>query len=473
MNRGRCRSAFGAAGAIATIAAGAGTAQAFTPPAGWQVAQRSAIVTVEPGVTHVQAIAIGGRGGGATGGLGALARGEFAASPGQRLVLRVGADGGLLRRTVPAGAVAAGAGGDASALGVCAPDHPLCSVLVFPRAIVAAGGGGTGAGNALLPGGAGGAAGAPGSAGAFTVFPVAVGAGGAAGVSGGGGAGGAAGVLPDGCTGISGPNGGSGGLVSGGIGGPASDPAREGGGGGDGHGGGGGGGASASCGADPAAGAGGGGGGASLVPAGGTIEVNPNPADTPLIAYTFVKEKIAPTVTVSAPADGARYVARTVVAAAYACADEVNGSGLESCTGTVAAGQPIDTAAAGTKTFTVTASDRAGNVTTTTVRYTVTAAPAPTVRGVRATSRAFRFTLSAAGQVTLRVERRRPGKRPRWAHVGTLRHKGVSGVNTVVHKGRVGRRTLAAGGYRVVIHATAVGRRSKSVTRTFTVRARR
>ena len=48
------------------------------------------------------------------------------------------------------------------------------------------------------------------------------------------------------------------------------------------------------------------------------------------------------------------------IRADFVCAD-TGGSRLASCTGTVAPGQSVDTAAAGTKTFTVTASDAAGN----------------------------------------------------------------------------------------------------------------
>ena len=49
-----------------------------------------------------------------------------------------------------------------------------------------------------------------------------------------------------------------------------------------------------------------------------------------------------------------------VVLADYACADEVGGSGIASCDGPVADGAPIDTSL-GTHTFTVNATDVAGN----------------------------------------------------------------------------------------------------------------
>lgn len=75
----------------------------------------------------------------------------------------------------------------------------------------------------------------------------------------------------------------------------------------------------------------------------------------------------APVITLSAPAGS--YQLGDVVAAAYACADEA--SGVATCTGTVGAGDAIDTTSVGTKSFTVTSTDLAGNASTTTVTYTV------------------------------------------------------------------------------------------------------
>jgi hypothetical protein len=48
-------------------------------------------------------------------------------------------------------------------------------------------------------------------------------------------------------------------------------------------------------------------------------------------------------------------------------------SPIATCKGTVANGKPIDTSSTGAKGFTVTATDKAGNQTTQTVNYTVTA----------------------------------------------------------------------------------------------------
>jgi hypothetical protein len=76
-----------------------------------------------------------------------------------------------------------------------------------------------------------------------------------------------------------------------------------------------------------------------------------------------------PTIVLTTPADGAAYVLNQQVAASFACADA--DSGLASCVGTVADGARIDTSAAGARTFTVTATDNAGNQARVTHTYQV------------------------------------------------------------------------------------------------------
>jgi hypothetical protein len=86
-----------------------------------------------------------------------------------------------------------------------------------------------------------------------------------------------------------------------------------------------------------------------------------------------------PTATITSPTTGASFTAGTAVNAAYACTDVP--SGIATCAGTVAAGQPIDTATPGAKSFVVTATDLAGNVTQVSVAYTVISLnQAPVVR---------------------------------------------------------------------------------------------
>ena len=80
---------------------------------------------------------------------------------------------------------------------------------------------------------------------------------------------------------------------------------------------------------------------------------------------------MAPTITLAKPAAGAVYTLGASINASFGCADETAGSGLASCVGTVANGIRINTSTVGTKTFTVTATDRAGNSTTKSVTYSV------------------------------------------------------------------------------------------------------
>jgi hypothetical protein len=81
-------------------------------------------------------------------------------------------------------------------------------------------------------------------------------------------------------------------------------------------------------------------------------------------------DSTAPNITVTTPSDGASYTLGSTVLADYACTD-TGGSGLASCTGTVADGGAIDTATVGSKTFTVDATDNTGNASSLTHHYNV------------------------------------------------------------------------------------------------------
>jgi Tol biopolymer transport system component len=87
--------------------------------------------------------------------------------------------------------------------------------------------------------------------------------------------------------------------------------------------------------------------------------------------YRVVDDTTPPTIAIRSPAEGGTYAAGELVHADYECADEDDGSGLASCTGTVADGDPIDTGTPGEMSLTVTAADRAGNERTETVTYLV------------------------------------------------------------------------------------------------------
>jgi hypothetical protein len=76
-----------------------------------------------------------------------------------------------------------------------------------------------------------------------------------------------------------------------------------------------------------------------------------------------------PTVSIAAPLAGGQFLQNSAQPASFTCADE--GLGIESCVGTVANGANVDTSKIGYHTFTVTATDNAGNVTTQSAEYVV------------------------------------------------------------------------------------------------------
>jgi hypothetical protein len=80
-------------------------------------------------------------------------------------------------------------------------------------------------------------------------------------------------------------------------------------------------------------------------------------------------DRRAPSITIAAPTTGT-FVLGQAVASSYACSDA--GSGVATCSGSVASGAPIDTSSVGTHTFLVTATDAVGNTTSTSVTYMVT-----------------------------------------------------------------------------------------------------
>ncbi len=88
-------------------------------------------------------------------------------------------------------------------------------------------------------------------------------------------------------------------------------------------------------------------------------------------SVTVFRDATAPTVNLVIPGDGNRYGRGTTVFADFACTDASSGIGVGSCNGTVQSGSPIDTGSVGTKSFTVTATDRAGNTRSTTHTYQV------------------------------------------------------------------------------------------------------
>lgn len=87
------------------------------------------------------------------------------------------------------------------------------------------------------------------------------------------------------------------------------------------------------------------------------------------IQYSIV-DTTPPRITITAPADGATYSIGRQVWASFSC-DDGYGSGMNGCKGDLPSGSQLDTSFPGTKTFSVTAYDRAGNVAHETHTYSV------------------------------------------------------------------------------------------------------
>ena len=88
-------------------------------------------------------------------------------------------------------------------------------------------------------------------------------------------------------------------------------------------------------------------------------------------SHTVKIDAMPPTVDLIAPGSGASYVLNSAVTISFMCADQTGLSGVQSCVGTAPSGGLLDTASVGLKTFTVTARDHAGHITTRSVSYRV------------------------------------------------------------------------------------------------------
>ena len=111
-----------------------------------------------------------------------------------------------------------------------------------------------------------------------------------------------------------------------------------------------------------------------------TVTARDNAGNQRVVTHTVtVVDDTSPKVTIATPGDGAVYERGASVTADYSCSDEANGSGLESCVGDVADGGAVDTSTLGEHSFTVQATDRAGNTGSKSVSYTVVDRTAPVV----------------------------------------------------------------------------------------------
>jgi hypothetical protein len=334
--------------------------------------------------------------------------------PGEQLYVEVGGAGSAASGGFNGGAAGSsagtaatsGGGGGASGISACSIVSAACaqtSVL-----LVAGGGGGAGGVASGQTGGAGGSAGRAGAAGRSPSTGGGGGGGGAA-TSSTVGLGGSAGTPADG--GTSGSAGSSGAAGSGGAGGagPSTDALEggAGGGGGGGYFGGGGGGSGAIIDGTAAAGAaagGGGGGGASYAPGGftGTDALGAPATVTISFAGTLPSDPIA---AINWPLGGGYYAVGQVVPARFACASGPTGPDVISCVdsnGATGGTGDLDTTTAGAgQTYTVTATNDDSETDSTSIAYTVAAAPvaqisSPASGGVYAVGQIVRTTYSCA-----------------------------------------------------------------------------
>ncbi len=228
------------------------------------------------------------------------------------------------------------------------------------------------------------------------------------------------------------------------------------------------------------------------------------------VAYTFVNPP--PTVSISAPSNGATYTEGQSVAATYSCAASAPAT-VSACAGPVASGAPIATSTPGAHSFTVDASDSDGAETSQTVTYAVAAAPvtpAPAITAAHQSTSTWRvgsklaqisakkkppigttfsFSLNEQAAVSFSFTQRvsghtvkgkcvaqtRTNRRKRVCKravtAGMLSFAGHSATNTVVFQGRLSRlRKLKPGRYTLAITATnAAGQKSAPQKLSFTI----
>ena len=140
-----------------------------------------------------------------------------------------------------------------------------------------------------------------------------------------------------------------------------------------------------------------------------TVTATSSDRQTGTASVSYTVDASAPTISITTPAAGATYTQAQVVNASYSCTDPDGAADLASCSGPVASGAAIDTSTTGSHTFTVSASDQAGNKASKTVTYTVTGPPHVSLESKRFSGKAALVTLACAssgssceGKVTLR-----------------------------------------------------------------------
>jgi hypothetical protein len=189
-------------------------------------------------------------------------------------------------------------------------------------------------------------------------------------------------------------------------------------------------------------------------------------------AFEFAK----PTITIRSPINGAHYVKGERVLALYGCKEAGGTTLITSCFAPVKPGAPINTSSLGSKTFTVTATDKAGVRSTKTVSYTVVPQPmlnnlsqtherwAEHQKAGTAPGTTFTFTVNVPGTITITFIRNRKV-------AGRLTATTEKGSNAVTFTGQLPNGTLLpAGTYTAVFTAADdFGTKSAPKSLSFTI----
>ena len=102
-----------------------------------------------------------------------------------------------------------------------------------------------------------------------------------------------------------------------------------------------------------------------------TVTARAPAPDGRTVALTVLIDTGSPQIVIASPVAGSQVVQGQALTADYSCLDAGAGVAPASCTGTVANGAAINTSAVGSKSFTVNATDRLGNMASKTISYTV------------------------------------------------------------------------------------------------------
>jgi hypothetical protein len=204
------------------------------------------------------------------------------------------------------------------------------------------------------------------------------------------------------------------------------------------------------------------------------------------VTYTVA---LAPSVSITTPANGAIYTLNQVVHSSFSCTESAGGPGIASCVDQNGrpSGAAVDTSKPGKHTFKVTATSKDGLTQTATVTYRVKPPKikprVPRLSHLRLKPRSFEAA-TKGGALVARVEigttityRDTLAARTTFrvyrggVLLGSFRHHDHAGTNRLRFTGRVNDRSLRPGHYVLTAIAVFAGQKSKVLRATFTILA--